>query len=274
MSGTLPYMAPELLRAEHADARADIWAAGAVLYEMATGKRAFPDKQPSMLIDAILHYDPVRPTLINPKITVPFEARDSEGAGSRSRAALPVGARVACRPATPAGRRRDRHRHACDQSKVREMATRGGANGNSCLAWRECCWLGLAIGYFVKRWCLHKGHQKILAVLPIETVGQDAATNALGLGLTETLTAKLVQASDSDSVQVVSPRDLRDQKVQTAGRCPPRVRHRLVLESSLQRSGQLIRINCYLVDSRTHRQIAARTIEADASDTFRSRTRW
>ena len=66
-------MAPELLRAEGADARSDIWAAGAVLYEMATGKRAFPDRQPSLLIDAILHYDPVRPCLLNPEVSPALE---------------------------------------------------------------------------------------------------------------------------------------------------------------------------------------------------------
>jgi len=128
---------------------------------------------------------------------------------------------------------------------------------------------GIAVGYFVKRWWPQPSQQqRILAVLPIETVGQDAATGALGLGLTETLTAKLVQASDTDSIQVVSPRDLRDQNVKTAEDARREFGTDFVLESSLQRSGQTIRINCYLVDSKTHRQIAARTIEADGADTF------
>ncbi len=58
VSGTLPYMSPEQLRAEAVDARADIFGAGAVLYEMATAQRPFPENQPTRLIDAILHSSP------------------------------------------------------------------------------------------------------------------------------------------------------------------------------------------------------------------------
>ena len=73
LTGTLPYMAPEQLRGEDSDTRADIWSAGAVLYEMATGRRSFPDSHLPVLIDSILNQDPQLPTSLNPKVSPGLE---------------------------------------------------------------------------------------------------------------------------------------------------------------------------------------------------------
>src|SRR6266853_320260 len=56
--GTFQYMAPEQLQGHPADARSDIFALGAVLYEMITGKRAFPGKSQISAAAAILERDP------------------------------------------------------------------------------------------------------------------------------------------------------------------------------------------------------------------------
>jgi hypothetical protein len=56
--GTFQYMAPEQLEGHEADARTDIFAIGAVLYETFTGKKAFEGKSQASLIGAILREDP------------------------------------------------------------------------------------------------------------------------------------------------------------------------------------------------------------------------
>jgi Tol biopolymer transport system component len=57
--GTVQYMAPEQVEGNEADARSDIWAFGAVLYEMVTGTRPFAGDTPASVIGAILRDTPV-----------------------------------------------------------------------------------------------------------------------------------------------------------------------------------------------------------------------
>ncbi len=68
IAGTLPYMAPEQLRGGVADARSDIWASGAVLYEMATGKHPFAEHSAALLINSILNKVPPPPSRANARV--------------------------------------------------------------------------------------------------------------------------------------------------------------------------------------------------------------
>jgi eukaryotic-like serine/threonine-protein kinase len=64
--GTFQYISPEQLEGKEADERSDIFALGAVLYEMATGKRAFEGKTTASVIAAVLERDPAPVSAVHP----------------------------------------------------------------------------------------------------------------------------------------------------------------------------------------------------------------
>ena len=71
--GTLNYMSPEQLRGEAVDQRADVWALGAVLYEMLTGTTAFGGDNEGAVVYGILEGDPSPPSTIMPGTPLGFD---------------------------------------------------------------------------------------------------------------------------------------------------------------------------------------------------------
>ena len=95
--GTVGYMAPEQIRGLPVDHRADLFALGATLYEMCTGKRAFKGATPADTMSAVLTSDPPELTRVGPRDAA--GARPHRAALSREAAdrALPVGPRPVVR---------------------------------------------------------------------------------------------------------------------------------------------------------------------------------
>jgi len=74
ISGTPSYMSPEQIRGDDLDVRADVFSLGLLLYEMATGHKAFPGNTGGLIIEAILSRSPAAVRTLNPDIPVELEA--------------------------------------------------------------------------------------------------------------------------------------------------------------------------------------------------------
>ena len=258
-AGTLPYMSPEQIKGNKPDARADVWSAGAVLYEMSTGRSPFGELTGGRLMAAILEQAPPAPRTLNSKISVGLERvilrALEKDPGERYQSAGDL-------------------RIDLNSLATGTMPIYVKPSSSRWLGWlaAAAAVIVLAVGGF---WWTRRAvkapplEDQVMAVLPFESVANDAPTNALGIGLSETLTAKLVQASDNGHLQMVSTRDLIAQGIKSADQARREFGTDLVLEGSLQQSGDQIRITCSLVNSHTHLQLAARTVTGAVGDPFR-----
>lgn len=71
--GTPDYMAPEQARGDRVDARADIYAVGAILYRALTGKKPFEGSDPMVILTSVLTQEPERPSTLEPSVPLSLE---------------------------------------------------------------------------------------------------------------------------------------------------------------------------------------------------------
>lgn len=264
-SGTLPYMAPEQVRGLPVDQRSDIWSAGAVLYEMATGQRPFAEKHVPQLIDDILHKPVNPPSSINAKIVTGLDSvilrtldKDPDRRyGSARDLRLDLNRLLPSASGSSFGAATDRQ-----PQRRRGKLLAIGVTAVSVILF------ALAGSIWKSRQHPVQPQPRILAVLPFRALTGGDSTTALGAGMSETLTAELAQVSDRHMLQLVSIGEIEAQGVKTAEQARRDFGVDLVLEGSLQQEGSQLRINCSLVDTKTSRQVGARTLTASVGDIF------
>lgn len=275
-SGTLPYMAPEQLTGEEIDTRTDIHAVGLVLYEMATGQRPFAELHSGKLFGAILHDPPLPPRKLNPQISPGLERIVGK-----------------CLEKHPENRYQSVYEL---NQELLHFGTNAQPTSNTknpvpplfpSFA-RRGKWLALASSLVIllgigvtlglvlpnplSKWLGSPAVPRIkqVAVLPFTVTNEDAETAAFSAGLTETVTAKLTQLSQDPLLQVVPAAEIRGKHIASAEQARVEFGANLALAGSLHKSGNQMRINCSLEDTRTRRQIRAHSLTVSTGDAFRA----
>ncbi|MCI0355263.1 MAG: protein kinase [Acidobacteria bacterium] len=262
VTGTLPYMAPEQLRGEAPDARSDIWAAGAVLYEIAGGRRPFPQASGPMLTDAILHQAPPRPSALraglSPELeTIILKALDKD----------------------PEHRYQSARELRVDLERLTVSQPVSGLVGRAAPVRRWPVVAAIAMTLVAAAMLLaprladrqaqpsKAGPPRIesLAVLPLHNLSGDPAQEYFADGMTEALIADLAQIG---ALRVISRTSVMQYK--NARKPLPEIARELnvdaVVEGSVMRAGERIRITAQSIEAGSDKHLWAQSYERDLRD--------
>ena len=246
MLGTLPYMAPEQVIGGEIDARTDIHATGAVLYEMATGQRVFPMEGRSQITSAILRGSPPPASNLNPRLTPELSRIISK-----------------CLEKEPENRYQLAQELAIDLRRLQSGVQNTGQSPVTAAPRRYAMVIGLSLlvlAFVVTvllAFNISNTRQRLfnrakplpiesLAVLPLENLSGDREQDYFADGITGEL---ITQLSKIRALRVISRTSVM--RFKNSNTPLPEIARQLevdaVMEGSIIRSGNRVRINAQLL---------------------------
>lgn len=265
-TGTLPYIAPEILKGQEADVRSDIWSLGVLLYEMAAGCRPFRGATPFELSAAILREGaPEISPPLPPVLRSVIEKCLDKDPGQRYQGAGEV--RAALEAASTASRTHD---YATVEPEARETWGMFG--------WRNilvvCLLVGLAGG--LAYWMKERGGKgkpalpvpgaiQSIAVLPLENLSGDPKQDYFADGMTDALITELSQIR---KLRVISRTSVMQYKhtQKSMDQIAQELNVDAIVEGSVVRAGERVRISAKLFQTNIEGALWAGNFERNFTD--------
>jgi len=259
-SGTLPYMAREQLLGQEADARTDIYSAGAVLYELCAGHAPFEQNLFPVVVDNILHKPPA-----------PL-SRLRAGISDRLEAII-----LTCLEKDPEKRYQSAKELARELRKLDAYSSTFNAHKRKSFARSArfvmpTCLFGLLVivfGIYRRQWLgpiYSTPHLESVAVLPFANFSGDSQQEYLADGMTDFLITDLGQMNRLQ--RIISRTSVMRYKSEHVplSEVAQQLKVGAVVEGSVVRSGNTVRVTARLVSAVDDRQLWARTYESDFRD--------
>ena len=267
--GTVGYMSPEQVRGEAADCRSDMFSFGAVLYEMLAGKRAFQRATAVETMSAVLNEDPPGISQLIPTVAPGLERvvhrclekKPEQRFQSASDLAFALESLSDWSGASTVAR--------SSGSKRARVALRVGILTLVVAALAVVTLFGFNILGLRDRVLGGAPSARIqsLAVLPLANLSGDPAQEYFSDGMTDALITDLSQIG---SLKVISRTSVMHYK--KTDKTLPEIARELsvdgIVEGTVQRSGDHVRITAQLIEGPTDKNLWAKSYERDMRDAF------
>ncbi len=262
--GTVAYMSPEQAHGEQVDNRTDIWALGAVLYEMVTGRQPFAGDYEQAVVYSIINEDPEPLTGLRSDVPMALEHVVNKCLDKNPEERyqhvdeMPADFRSLRKELEPGKKMADSIR--LRSSRRKRVNIFGGFVGLFLIA--------VVILYFFFPQKPSSSNRKSIAVLPFANMSGDPENEYFSDGITDDIIAQLSKIRSLKVISRTSVMQYKERKDKNLRQIGNELNVATVLEGSVRRVGNRVRIVAQLIDARFDEHLWSETYDREMTHVF------